>query len=218
MPAMLVMLDLDNTLLDRQAAVAAWTTEFATERALPPGAAEWMMTQDQDGYADRRTVFEMIREKFNLDSSVDSLLADYRKRVIELSALTPGAKQCLELLREAGYLTAIVTNGSSGQQHGKIDALGLRNLVEAVVVSGDLGIKKPDARVFQAAADATGSRLVGSWMVGDSPTHDIVGGSLCGAKTAWLNRGRNWIETAAEPTVTISSLTDLVPAIIATDQ
>lgn len=214
---MLVMLDLDNTLLDRHAAVTAWTTEFALERSLPPDAVEWMMTQDQDGYADRRTVFEMIRERFNLEPSVGSLLADYRQRVIELSALTPGATQCLELLRTTGHLTAIVTNGSSGQQHGKIDALGLRGLVDAVVVSGDLGIKKPDARVFQAAATATGSKLVGSWMVGDSPTHDIVGGSLCGAKTAWLNRRRSWIETAAEPTITISSLTELVPAIVATD-
>jgi len=218
MPPMLVMLDLDNTLLDRHAAVAAWATEFASERALKPGAAEWMMTQDQDGYADRRTVFETIREEFNLEPSIESLLADYRRRVIELSALTPGATQCLGLLRAAGYLTAIVSNGSSGQQHSKIDALGLRGLVDAVVVSGDLGIKKPDARVFQAAATATGSRLVGSWMVGDSPTHDIVGGSLCGTKTAWLNRGRSWIESAAEPTINISSLTELVPAIMATDR
>ena len=122
MRSMLVMVDLDNTLLDRHAAVAAWIDEFVLERGLPSGAAEWIMTQDRDGYADRRVVFDMIRDKFKLGSSVDSLLVAYRQRVIELSALTPGATQCLARLRTAGYQIAIVSNGSSGQQHGKIDA------------------------------------------------------------------------------------------------
>jgi putative hydrolase of the HAD superfamily len=214
---MLVMVDLDNTLLDRHAAVAAWIDEFVLERALPSGAAEWIMTQDRDGYADRRSVFGMIRDKFKLGSSAESLLADYRQRVVELSSLTPGAAQCLELLRTAGCAIAIVSNGSSGQQHGKIEALGLRSRVDAVIVSGDLGIAKPDARVFQAAATSTDTTLEGSWMVGDSPTHDIVGASQCGVRTVWLHRGRHWTETTIEPTITISSLEELVPAVLGVD-
>jgi len=53
---MLVMIDLDNTLLDRHAAVVAWTAEFAGEHSLPAGSADWILERDQDGYADRRTV------------------------------------------------------------------------------------------------------------------------------------------------------------------
>jgi len=214
---MLVMIDLDNTLLDRHAAVAAWINEFVLEWQLPTGATEWIMTQDRDGYADRRTVFEMIHQRFEVSSSVESLLTTYRQRIIELSALTPGATQCLERLRSAGCQIAIVSNGSSGQQHGKIDALDLRSRVDSAIVSGDLGIAKPDARVFQAAATATGTTLDGAWMVGDSPTHDIVGASLCGTHTAWLDRGRDWTEKTTRPTVTISSLEDLPSAVLGDD-
>lgn len=212
------MLDLDNTLLDRHAAVTAWVNEFAAERALSAIETEWIMSQDRNGYADRATVFEEICAKFNLETPVEALLASYRRRIIELSTLTPGVVQCLETLRSAGFTTAIVSNGSSQQQHGKIDAHGLRELVDAVIVSGDLGIKKPDIRAFQAAAIASGTTLDGSWMVGDSPTHDIVGGSQCGAKTAWLHRGRTWTEASVMPTITIASLEELTPAVLTADR
>lgn len=212
---MLVMLDLDNTLLDRQAAVAAWIEEFTSEQALPLGAPDWILARDRDGYADRTTFFEAIRMKFGLDPPIDTLLAAYQKRVVELSGLTPGAQQCLRLLRSAGYRLAIVSNGSSAQQHAKIEALGLRSLVDAVIVSGDLGVHKPDARAFQAAAASTSSTLEGAWMVGDSPVHDIIGGHRCGARTAWLHRGRSWTETEVQPTATIASLEELVPVILA---
>jgi len=160
----------------------------------------------------------MIRAQFGLERPVGSLLATYRRRVIELSVCTPGATECLELLRAAQHQIAIVSNGSSDQQHGKIDALGLREFVDAVIVSEDLGIKKPDSRIFQAAASATGCALDGSWMVGDSPMHDIVGGSRCGSRTAWLHRGRAWTETAAEPTIRMSSLEELAPALLNADE
>ena len=108
---------------------------------------------------------------------------------------------------------AIVSNGSTAQQHGKIDALGLRDLVDAVIVSEDLGIKKPDIGIFEAASRAAGEPLDRSWMVGDSPLHDIVGASQCGAKTAWLHRGRAWPDLTPRPTITISSLVELLPAL-----
>ena len=50
------MLDLDNTLVDRRAAVRAWTWEFVGEWDLPVEAHGWILDQDQDGYANRRKV------------------------------------------------------------------------------------------------------------------------------------------------------------------
>jgi len=43
--------------------------------------------------------------------------------------------------------------------------------------------------------------------------HDIVGAAQCGVRTAWLQRGRTWTKTETEPTVTITSLEELVPAL-----
>lgn len=178
------------------------------------GLVNWIVELDQDGYADRRLVFEQIRSRFDLAASVDSLLADYRSRIIELTALTPGATECLRELRSAGHIIAIVTNGSSVQQHAKIDVLGLRSSVDVVVVSEDVGIKKPDRRIFDIAASETGTTLAHAWMVGDSPLLDIEAADRLGVLTAWLHRGRSWSGQDSVPTVTLESLHDLPTAVL----
>lgn len=211
--SMLVMVDLDNTLSDRVSAVSAWVDEFIAENELPGEARQWILDRDRDGYADRREVFDAVAVRYALSESVDSLLATYQRRVVELSTPTQGAISCLRDLRAEGFMVAIVSNGSTAQQHGKIDALGLRDLVDAVIVSGDLGIEKPDAGIFEAASRATEVPLDRAWMVGDSPIHDIAGAGRCGAKTAWLRRGREWPDVAPPPTVTISSLAEVLPAV-----
>ena len=207
------MIDLDNTLGNRTAAVESWIGEFRLAHSLPAEAQSWILEQDNDGYSARSDVFAAIRLRYGIETSTDDLLAAYQDRVIALAAPTVGAVESLAELRSLGYALAIVTNGSSKQQHGKIDAIGFRELVDAVIVSEDLGIKKPDPRIFHAAADATGVPLDQAWMVGDSARHDIVGGAAVGARTAWLHRGRSWSEAGAEPTVVLDDLTQLVAAI-----
>ncbi|MCP4966040.1 MAG: HAD-IA family hydrolase [bacterium] len=64
----------------------------------------------------------------------------------------------------------------SGQQHAKIDALGFRDLVDAVCVSGDLGVEKPSPEIFELAAEQASASLTGARMVGDSPANDVNGG------------------------------------------
>ncbi len=208
------MIDLDNTLGNRTDAVHAWALEFCDYWSLPDDAVAWILEQDNDGYSDRTTVFTAIREMYQLPTPVEDLLAAYQERVIELAGPTDGAFACLADLRAAGHTIAIVSNGSTKQQHGKIDRMGMRSLVDAVIISGDLDFKKPDRRIFEAAAAATGGSLAGSWMVGDAARNDVVGGHAVGAKTAWLHRGRSWDEPSCEPTAILDDLTQLAAAML----
>ncbi|MEM9200914.1 MAG: HAD family hydrolase [Actinomycetota bacterium] len=207
------MLDLDNTVADREASFAAWLAEFKEEHGLPRDACDWIVDVDNDGYADRVEVFQAIRDRLELDPSVEQLLAKYQARVVELARPTPGALACLRQMRNRAWTLALVTNGSSGQQQGKIDVLGIRHLFDVVCVSAEVGVKKPLPEIFEMAADQAGHPLSDSWMVGDSPLNDIGGGQRLGMKTAWLSRGRRWPEGESPPSVSISSLKDLVPAI-----
>ena len=59
-----------------------------------------------------------------------------------------GAGAILELLRGWGFKLGIVTNGSEKGQSAKIDVLGLRGLVDAVVISEIVGVKKPDPLIL----------------------------------------------------------------------
>ncbi len=205
------MIDLDNTLADRQRAVADWADEFCRRHDQETRTVEWIIDLDNDGYSNRRDVFATINEQLGLRTSVNGLVANYRRRVVELTEPTAGAIDFLQALHQNGHKVAIVTNGSSQSQHAKIDALGLRDLVDAIVVSGDLGIEKPDAKMFEAAARATGAPLTNAWMIGDSPHHDIYGADLLGVQTAWLRRGRQWTESEYYPTVQVDSLRQLLP-------
>ena len=170
---MLVLFDLDNTLADRSGAVADWIDEFCATEGLGVEDAAWILELDDDGYRDRVDAFTQLRARFSLTDPVETLVGEYRQRIVQLARPVPEATNCLAQLRSAGHALAIVTNGSSGQQHAKIDTLGFRELVDAVIVSGDLGIKKPDPRIFELAAEQTGCRLDDAWMVGDSALHDL---------------------------------------------
>ena len=211
---MLMMLDLDNTLGNRAAAVDGWIKAFVAERSLPAEVVPWFLDVDNDGYRARDQVFAEMQREWDLDDRVETLVQEYRSNVGSHTAAMPGAFESLVKLRSLGWTLAIVTNGESAPQHGKIDAIGFRQLVDAIIVSGDLGIKKPDRRIFDAAAEATGESLAGSWMVGDAALHDIVGAAAVGAKTAWLHRGRSWPAEHVEPTVTLDDLTQLVDAVV----
>ncbi|MGI9599442.1 MAG: HAD family hydrolase, partial [Acidimicrobiales bacterium] len=86
------------------------------------------------------------------------------------------------------------------------------SLVDAVCISGDIGIEKPDPRIYRAAAELTNTPLDG-WMVGDSPVNDVVGAARLGLRTAWIRRGRAWTEAEATPTVIVDRLDQLAAAI-----
>jgi putative hydrolase of the HAD superfamily len=209
----LVLIDLDNTLNDRAGAVMAWAEAFSASRRLPVGAAGWMVDRDADGYGGRRAVFTAIRDRFDLDESVDDLLAGYRLGVREYLRPVPGADRCLDQLRTAGLTVAIVSNGGGDAQQHKIDALGFRDRVDAVVVSGEVGVAKPDGRIFHLAAEAVGAQLSQAWVVGDSGPHDIEGANRLGLRSIWIRRGRRWDPQAEPPTAIVDRLDDVAPII-----
>ncbi|KAG1648552.1 putative glutamine amidotransferase [Nymphon striatum] len=66
-----------------------------------------------------------------------------------------------EGFRQAGWTIAIVTNGSSGQQHSKIDRLGVRGLVDVVVVSQEAGPSDIPGRVGRCRDPA--ERCLDGW-------------------------------------------------------
>jgi putative hydrolase of the HAD superfamily len=74
----------------------------------------------------------------------------------------------------------------------------LADLIDACVVSGTVGIRKPDPRIFALAiAEAGGGEPV--WMIGDGEA-DILGAHAAGLPSIWLTRGREWHRTDVTPT------------------
>ena len=107
------------------------------------------------------------------------------------------------------YQLALVTNGAPDLQREKIQGVGLRQYFDEILISGEVGIGKPDSRIFRlvlGAIDALPSETV---MVGDSLSRDILGAQRTGLKGIWLNRSGNKADNQVTPDAQIASLRQL---------
>ena len=85
-----------------------------------------------------------------------------------------GAKDLLKEL--AGkYLIGILTNGFRETQYRKLRSTGIDRYIQRMVISDEIGIQKPDTRLFRYAEEATGAVPATTVMIGDNPDNDVQG-------------------------------------------
>lgn len=94
---------------------------------------------------------------------------------------------CLNYLKEQVIIGGIITNGANEQQYQKIQALNLSRWFskEQIVISGALGIAKPDSRIFEYFEELQ-KESFHFWYIGDSYVNDIEGAKKVGWRTIWL--------------------------------
>ena len=114
----------------------------------------------------------------------------------------------LELLAES-HSMALVTNGAACLQREKLAASGLIERFEAVVVSADLGVAKPDSAVFERALSELGAERDHAVMVGDSIARDVDGALAAGLGAVWVNRNGRSVPPDRPDLMEISTLGDL---------
>lgn len=214
----LLLLDLDNTLVDRAAAFRAWAVGHLDERGLDAGLVDEVVRADGDGLRPKPEVAEDLRGLLGLDDEQTAgITRVLRQGILDHLTLVPDAVDSLQRARAAGWTPFIVTNGVVPQQDLKITGLGLDGLVDGWVVSDVVGIRKPDPRIFTAAAEQAGQSLEGAWMVGDAHDTDIEGAQAAGIRSIYLSRGRRWPAGLPEPTACADSLGQAVDIVIASD-
>ncbi|UPL48162.1 HAD family hydrolase [Hymenobacter sublimis] len=98
-----------------------------------------------------------------------------------------GAVALLEALRPH-YKVGIVTNNRTAEQQEKLRHLGMAHLVDALVTSEEVGVTKPNPRIFEVALQRLRSRAAETVMVGDNWQADVVGALDVGIRPVWLNR------------------------------
>ncbi|MBB6545877.1 HAD family hydrolase [Nonomuraea rubra] len=186
----LTLFDLDRTLIDLNDAFLRWAEEFAERHRLNHEDLAWLVGLDQGVHPHREVFFQTVREHFALATPVEELWAGYRRRMPYLVQCYPGVLSGLGELRTAGWRVGIVTNGMADNQLGKLRRTGLADVVDGYAVSGVEGIRKPDARLFQIAAQRCGASLTeGGWMVGDNLVADIAGAQAAGLRGIWVDHG-----------------------------
>lgn len=100
----------------------------------------------------------------------------------------PEAERVLDDLARDHRL-ALVTNGAPDVQREKLAGTTLARRFEAIVISAELGIAKPDRRIFEHALRAVGAEADASVMLGDSLSRDVAGARGAGLRSIWIDRG-----------------------------
>lgn len=138
-------------------------------------------------------------------------LADLRRRCAEVAGVSvevlmdalrfeawEDAAPALQALRADGLRLVVVSNWDCSL--GEVLAsVGLRELVDAVVTSAEVGAAKPDPRIFAAGLEAAGCAAAEAIHVGDSLENDVVGAEALGIRAVLLDRdGGRGIGSLAE--------------------
>jgi putative hydrolase of the HAD superfamily len=105
--------------------------------------------------------------------------------------LFPGARELLTALRERGLPIGLVVDGEADENRIARVRLGLDGLFDALAISNEVGVSKPDPRIYVRALDELGvrkedyGRVV---MVGNRLERDVPGSRALGLVTVWLDR------------------------------
>jgi putative hydrolase of the HAD superfamily len=207
-----VLFDLDNTLLDRRASFRAFAAGFIAAHFPDgnfPGDREEMVALmvelDRDGYGSKTVLYETLIERWNLKSlTARELVLGHAAAFSPFTAPDPDMGCVLDALAPR-YRLGLVTNGTAEGQHGKIDWLGIRGRFDAIVVSGDIGIHKPDPRIFEMCLEKLNVAPARAVYVGDHYENDVLGAKSAGMRAIWYT---NEPKKADVPTV--SRLRDIL--------
>ena len=107
---------------------------------------------------------------------------------------------------------AVITNGPADTQLDKLQIQGLDAHFDLVLASSELGVLKPDPRIFMYACEKLQVSPEQAWHVGDSLSMDVAGAKAAGLTAVWLNRtGAHREPGQPRPDFEITSLTEVVP-------
>lgn len=127
-------------------------------------------------------------EAENVARRYDTLYLDYLARE---KALMPGAMDLLKFLRAKEVRIGCLSNGFKEVQYRKIRTAGLEPWIDIVVLSDDIGVNKPDRRIFDYAMEQTGDTDPHHHlMIGDNPQTDIAGALGASWHAIWYHPHR----------------------------
>ena len=146
----------------------------------------------------RRIRFHRLLEEYGGDEAAreaTSVAAEYIQHYRDRWRPVPGALELLDALRPHVRI-GIVTNGVVPEQSDKIRICDFGPRLDAVVISGEAGLSKPDPAIFHLALARLDSSAGEAVMVGNSWEDDIVGARDANLSAVWMNR---YSETCPDP-------------------
>ncbi|MDH2998971.1 dUMP phosphatase [Pasteurellaceae bacterium LFhippo2] len=170
----------------------------------------WVKYQNKEITAEELRAIRFRQLSEQTGQSAEALNQQLMHEMSYVSQPLNGVAEMLQTLHGRVKM-AIVTNGFNALQEKRLTNTKTKEFFELVITSEDVGIAKPDVRIFEATfaqmGDFEKSKVL---MVGDTLASDIYGGNLAGIDTCWFNPTRHKNDSDIKPTYEIYSILDLV--------
>lgn len=151
---------------------------------------------------------------YGFDVDVSCLATAYTDALSTKAYLLPHALEVCRALATKCKLY-IITNGIASVQRGRLEPSPLREFIQELFISEELGAEKPHAAYFDAvAAKIPHFDRQKALVVGDSLSSDMRGGVNAGIDTCWFNPKGKPAPEALSITYTISTLKELIPLVL----
>jgi YjjG family noncanonical pyrimidine nucleotidase len=154
--------------------------------------------------------FDRLFEAVGLEIDSAAFSASYLEILAAQTILLDGAEDVLDRL--AGRVEMVLlTNGLAEVQQPRFSASTIRHFFSEIVISGEIGLAKPDPAIYDHAFNLIGDpprhRVL---MVGDNLGSDILGGANAGIDTCWYNPTGAANGHGVEPDYEIRRLDELI--------
>jgi HAD superfamily hydrolase (TIGR01549 family) len=222
-----VLFDLDDTLFDHQRAARA---ALAVVHAQHAAFRRWVFEEfalahagfleelHESVMAGSIGIDEARVERFRRLFAASGVQAEqaclastavaYRGAYLAARGPIDGAVRLLAALKSRVQI-GVVSNNLLDEQRGKLRCCGLEPFVDALVVSEEAGVSKPDPAIFAIALDRLGCEAADAVMVGDSWIADVQGARAAGIRAIWINRAGRPMPDPSNGVLTLHALDPL---------
>ena len=143
------------------------------------------------------------------------LCLEISDRFLDFCASKPGviegAPELMDYLKGRGYRMHMTSNGFHEVQYKKLEACGLRDYFDTIILSEDAGVNKPAPQYFDYALRQSGASRESTLMIGDNLQTDILGALNAGLDALLFNRWDvDTNESPQPPTFVVNSLRDIM--------
>lgn len=218
-----IFFDADGTLFDYDAAEAAAlegafdACALAYDSSIGPRYSEinaGIWREFERGELDQNELktlrFDRLFTEIGLSADAAVFSGHYLEILGRQTTLLDGAEQLVRSL--AGNVEMLlITNGLAEVQVPRFAASSIRDSFAEIVISGEIGLAKPDPAIFDYAFARIGrpkkERVL---MIGDNLGSDILGGANYGLDTCWYNPAGTLNGHGVEPRFEIRELSEVL--------
>lgn len=219
---MIVLLDIDNTLIDFNECARDSIIKIFNDFNLPycnnifetfirENIKIWKRLENGEitkTYL-RANRWNIILEKLNIVFDGSLIEELFEKSIAESAYEVQGAKELLEYLSKKHQL-CVVSNGFRAVQENRLNISGFRKYFNKMFFSEDIGISKPQKEFFDYCFNSLNNPPKEDViLIGDSLSADILGGINYNIKTIWFNKNNETCPDNIKPTYIVRALTEI---------